>query len=100
MKRKIIFIRGIRGSGKGTISKNICSNTSIIPLTASDLIKWNEMNVDSNNKKVNNILNTQERLIKGLNSIVNNENVYLLDGHFCLLNKNNEPERVPLSTFR
>lgn len=100
MNRRIIFIGGIHGVGKGTVSKAICSQADTIHLSASDLIKWNEVSADEKNKKVENILGTQERLINELNFAVQEGKTYLLDGHFCLLNKNNEPEKVPFETFK
>ena len=39
----IIFIGGIHGVGKGTICKEIASKTDIIHITASEIIKWNEI---------------------------------------------------------
>ncbi|MBA3970554.1 MAG: AAA family ATPase [Bacteroidetes bacterium] len=99
MTQRIIFIGGIHGVGKGTLSEKICATTGLIPLSASDLIKWHEVSPDGKNKKVDNILSTQERLLKGLKHTVHEDNAYLLDGHFCLLNKSNQPEKVPIETF-
>jgi adenylate kinase len=55
----IIFIGGIHGSGKGTVCKNISKQTNLITNIASELIKWNDIS-HQNNKKVNNINETQE----------------------------------------
>lgn len=97
--RRLIFIGGIHGSGKGTVCKEICDKWPVKHLSASDLIKWKEISLDEKNKKVANVSLTQERLIIGLNAATVTDRVYLLDGHFCLLNKDNQTEKVPMVTF-
>jgi len=94
----IIFIGGIHGVGKGTICKEIASKTDLIHITASEILKWNEIS-SSDNKLVNNISSTQERLINGLKSLIKNDKRYLLDGHFCLLNSNGIPCKIDEDTF-
>lgn len=99
MLRNIAFIGGIHGVGKSTICYKICEATSFHYLSASELIKWREINKDSKNKKVKNIPTTQDRLILGLNKTIVKDKNYLLDGHFCLLNSNDQITRVPFQTF-
>lgn len=94
----IIFIGGIHGVGKGTICKEIASKIDLIHITASEILKWNEIS-SSDNKLVNNISSTQERLINGLKSLIKNDKRYLLDGHFCLLNSNGIPCKIDEDTF-
>ncbi|WP_288243937.1 ATP-binding protein [uncultured Chryseobacterium sp.] len=96
--KNLIFIGGIHGSGKGQICKEVIVKTSLIHLTASDILKWNDIS-EQNSKKVENIKYTQDRLINNLVKIVNPNAKYLLDGHYCLLNSNNIPERIPIQTF-
>ncbi len=95
---KIHFIGGIHGVGKGTICNKVCVQTGLVHLTASELLKWNEISA-IDNKKVENIQNTQNRLIAGLNNATKTNEFYLLDGHFCLFNAAGEVEKVPLVTF-
>ncbi len=94
----LLFIGGIHGVGKGTICKKICEETNLIHITASDVLKWNELS-KPDNKKVANIKDTQKRLISGLSRIINENKTYLLDGHFCLFNAKGEVERIPEETF-
>lgn len=94
----IIFIGGIHGVGKGTICKEIVSKTDLIHITASEILKWNEIS-DRDNKLVTNISSTQERLILGLKNLIKKDEKYLLDGHFCLLNSNEIPIRIDEVTF-
>ncbi|MBC2844240.1 ATP-binding protein [Winogradskyella flava] len=89
---------GIHGVGKGTICEELCECFNFKHLSASDVLKWEEIS-DKKNKKVLNINSTQERLLYGLSQIIEPTNNYLLDGHFCLLNSEGEPERVPENTF-
>lgn len=94
----IIFIGGIHGSGKGKICQEIISNFRINHLTASEVLKWIEIS-DQNSKIVTDITDTQNRLISNLQKIVKDNETYLLDGHYCLLNSENQPEKIPIKTF-
>lgn len=94
----IHFIGGIHGVGKGTICNKICEQTNLTHLTASELLKWNEIS-SIDNKKVKDIKDTQERLLIGLNNATQKDSSYLLDGHFCLFNTNNIVEKIPVETF-
>lgn len=96
--KNIIFIGGIHGSGKGKICQEIISNFNINHLTASEVLKWTEIS-DQNSKAVSDITDTQNRLISNLHKIVKNNETYLLDGHYCLLNSENQPEKIPIQTF-
>ncbi len=99
MSNSIVFIGGIHGVGKSTICRHICNKLRIEYLSASQLLKWNDINQDVKSKKVKDISETQSRLILGLNNSIENEKIYLLDGHYCLLNTNNEIINIPLETF-
>lgn len=98
-KSRIAFIGGIHGVGKSTICRQICSELKLEYLSASELIKWADINDDTKNKKVKDISDTQNRLILGLTNTIQSGKDYLLDGHYCLLNSNNEVVNVPLETF-
>lgn len=95
----ICFIGGIHGSGKGEICKFITEHTSFIHLTASEVLKWNELS-SQEDKNVEDIPYTQQRLLQNLMSIVEPGKKYLLDGHYTLLNIDNVPEAVTLDVFR
>ena len=96
--KNIIFIGGIHGVGKGTLCKEIVLKTDLIHITASKVLKWNEIS-SSNNKLVENLSSTQERLIHGLKNLIEKDKQYLLDGHFCLLNSNGVPCKIDEETF-
>lgn len=86
--------------GKSTICDDICKKLNLKYLSASKLLKWGEINEDPLNKRVANIPDTQERLIKGIENTVTSQFNYLLDGHYCLLDKNSNIVKIPIDTFR
>ena len=98
MKSNVIFVGGIHGVGKSTICRRGCSELNLRYLSASDLIKWEDISVKGN-KLVSNISNTQERLIEGLRHYTGDGKNYLLDGHFSLLKTDHQVEVVPVETF-
>jgi adenylate kinase len=98
-QRRIFFLGGIHGVGKGSLCKILSASLNIECLTASKLINWKDLNENPINKSVSNIGLTQERLIVGLDSYCKENRTYILDGHFCLLDKNNEPTGVPEEVF-
>lgn len=95
----ISFIGGIHGVGKSTICKDLCSKLDIEYLSASEVLKWTDMNKDPRNKKVEDISITQDRLVNGLLNIIKKDSHYLLDGHYCLFDKVGKVARVPFTTF-
>lgn len=99
MNREIIFLGGIHGTGKGFVSEMLCNILPLQYLSASELIKWREINVDAQIKTVNDISDTQERLMRALTSVCSHGQSYLLDGHYCLLNGVNKPTKVPFEVF-
>lgn len=96
----VTFVGGIHGVGKSTLCKSICERSNLHYLSASDLIRWTEINTDSNNKKVVNIPDTQDRLIEGLRCSIQVGKTYLLDGHFCLLDTDSQIVPVHIETFK
>ena len=96
--RKILFVGGIHAVGKGTICKELAEKFNFEHLSASQVLKWNEIS-DSKNKKVQNFTTTQDRLLTNLSKIIKPNVKYLLDGHFTLLNSNGKPEKIDETTF-
>ncbi|WP_243472771.1 ATP-binding protein [Winogradskyella sp. MH6] len=95
---KIVFVGGIHGVGKGTFCNDISKKYNLEHLTASEVLKWNEIS-NLKNKKVKDISSTQERLINNLAKIVKPNQNYLLDGHFTLLNSSGIPLKIEDETF-
>lgn len=99
MYNNIIFVGGIHGVGKSTVCQQICAILGINHLSASDLIKWGTLQQEVNTKRVENIQQTQDRLIIGLRDTIKTNQSYLLDGHYCLLGSNGVVNKVPQKTF-
>ncbi|HTN19511.1 MAG TPA: ATP-binding protein [Pelobium sp.] len=97
--KNIIFIGGIHGSGKGSICDVLKIKIDLIHLTASEVLNWKELS-SQEEKRVKNICETQDRLITNLNKIAKDDKTYLLDGHYCLLNKDGAPEKISIQTFK
>lgn len=95
----IVFVGGIHGVGKGALCNRIASSLGITHLSASDVLKWSDFSADPSNKQVSDVSITQERLLINLGKMVQPDRIYLLDGHFCLLNKEGKIETVPDEVF-
>ncbi|MDD5773110.1 MAG: ATP-binding protein [bacterium] len=100
MLKNIAFLGGIHGVGKSTICRQICNDLKIDYLSASEVLKWKEISSDSKNKKVMDIPHAQYILIQGLINKVKENHYYLLDGHYCLFDKESNIINVPIETFR
>lgn len=97
--KQILFAGGIHGVGKSTLCREIAAQFSLNYLSASEVLRWKDLNTDEKNKKVVDIPDTQSRLLRGLEAIVKPGQRYVLDGHFCLFNKEGEVTSVPMETF-
>lgn len=95
--KKIILLTGIHGVGKGYISSCIKNCIKIPIYEASRLIKQSG-NVSDLNKKVCNINNNQDILYSAINNYVK-ENLFILDGHTCLLNKDGGIEKISFQSL-
>ena len=89
----IIFVGGIHGVGKTEFSRALCAATSLVHITASSLIGAQK------DKQVKNISKNQDILIRAIRTDLRESERYLMDGHFCLLNSNNQAEEIQLNVF-
>lgn len=95
--KNIVFIGGIHGVGKSFFAENVKKYIPAIEsLSCSSVLNW----VDPTQKEVENVYVNQDRLIQNLRKIIDVDKPYLLDGHFCLKNKEGEIENIPLETFK
>ncbi|WP_394147669.1 ATP-binding protein [Shewanella atlantica] len=93
----IIFISGIHGVGKTTFCNEITKYLDCKHYSCSDLIKKNSSYVEIS-KKVTNVDHNQLVLQHALASIT--DSIYLLDGHFCLLDKEENVIQLDLALFK
>lgn len=96
--KKVIFLSGIHGVGKGFISKQIEKEINIPIYEASKLIRLNGGIIDKD-KKVNNVNSNQDLLINSINNLVEHD-IFILDGHTCLINNENCIESIDIDIFR
>jgi adenylate kinase len=96
----IIFIAGIHGVGKTTVSQVMSKKLGIPHLSASNVIKEeHSFAVNETSKLVANVKGNQQLLINGLKKAAHNHWI-LLDGHFTMRRKSDgELENVPIETF-
>lgn len=96
--KKMILLTGIHGVGKGYISDCIRSQVNLQIYEASKLIKQSG-NISDFNKKVSNINSNQDILRMAIDNYVK-EDLFILDGHTCLLNEEGEIEKIDLEYLR
>ncbi|MBU2896779.1 ATP-binding protein [Vibrio hepatarius] len=82
---KLVFISGVHGVGKSTLCSQINSFVDIRSYSCSDIIKANSAYVETS-KVVDKAEANQRALLEGISKL-DDENI-LLDGHFCLVGKN------------
>lgn len=99
-EKNIIFIGGIHGVGKTTLCRQISKEVSINHYSASELISKLKLDNIAQDKKVKNVSENQNILLEAINKYFNSDKRYLLDGHFCLINSNNDIVSIPLDTFK
>lgn len=97
--RNVIFVGGIHGVGKSTFANQISKKYGIPSYSSSDLISKLKGETFTG-KCTKGITSNQDLLIKAIRKHFLKNETYILDGHFCLLDKENHIEKVPLKTFR
>lgn len=99
MEQQNIFIGGIHGVGKSTLCNMLSSELDILHFSASKLITLHQKTLSKSDKRVENIEKNQDILIQALNHNSDINNSFLLDGHFCVLNKDKEVSKIPEQTY-
>lgn len=98
MNKNIFFIGGIHGVGKTTLCDYISKKYNISHFSASTLIS-NYKKTPFKSLFIESIGENQHILIKMITALFDKNKNYLLDGHFYLLNKNKQPEKIPKETY-
>lgn len=94
--KKIVFIGGVHGVGKSTFVNDVRKKCPKVEgLSCSTILKWE----NPKRKQVEDVEENQNRLLTNLPYFIDIDKEYLLDGHFCLLTKQNTIERVPIDVF-
>lgn len=99
MKKNIIFIAGVHGVGKTTLCKSITYELGIKRYSSSELISSINAEKVKKDKHVDDIEGNQNILIEAVSLYINEDEVSLLDGHFCLINGDDNIKELPIDTF-
>lgn len=95
----MIFIAGVHGVGKSTLTKRIEKELGIRCYRASDLIETGGNRKMPGNKEIWDIDDNQKVLEQEIHMVVNEQEMSVLEGHFCLLNDKGEIVKIPRGTF-
>ena len=95
----MIFISGIHGSGKTYFCKQVKEKLGCLTYSASKLISERKQLEFTSDKLIPDIEDNQQHLLSAINELNAINPVYLLDGHFCLLNGEGKITRIEQSTF-
>ncbi|EHQ60509.1 hypothetical protein PDENDC454_19865 [Paenibacillus dendritiformis C454] len=94
----MIFVAGIHGVGKTSWCRERSTHVGIAHYSASTLIAQERNELFTLDKRVDQVEENQLLLLSAVRRICVSQR-FLLDGHFCLVNKGNAVERVPYQTF-
>lgn len=100
MNNGIIFVGGVHGVGKTTLCNKIKEDLSIENYSSSQLIsRYNSCNLNGD-KQVRDLNKNQNILLKAIEQYIDENKTIILDGHFCLINKDNNIETIPIEVFK
>lgn len=95
----LVFLAGVHGVGKTTLCRTTLEPTGFHCVSASSIIKSRAGEV-CYKKSVEAIDDNQRKLIKGVDSLRLEYTRLVIDGHFALLNKERQVEKISVSVFR
>lgn len=95
----MIFIAGVYGVGKSTICDLLSKELKIPHYSASDLITNKNGEKYGVNKYVSDVIKNQESLLDAISEVLCIHRTIILSGHFCIINKKDEAEPLPLFVF-
>lgn len=95
----MIFVSGIHGVGKTYFCNIIKEKLGIRNYSASQLIVERRKRDFTADKCVSDIDDNQLLLLDAINELRQSGDEFILDGHFCLLNKDGVITRIPMETY-
>ena len=95
----MIFISGVHGVGKSYFCDLLKDRIGVVAYSASTLIANKKNAGFSPDKLVADIDENQLYLLEAIRELRESGDEFLLDGHFCLLNKEGAITRIPVDTF-
>ncbi|WP_314838899.1 ATP-binding protein [Solobacterium moorei] len=95
----MIFISGVHGVGKSYFCNLLKNRLGVVSYSASTLIADKKNAGFFPDKLVADIDENQFYLLEAVRELRERGDEFLLDGHFCLLNKKGLITRIPIDTF-
>ena len=95
----VIFVAGVYGVGKSTLCNKLSSAAGIPAFSAGDLISDINGETYGRNKVVKDAKSNQDILISAVDMKFEKCPHFLLAGHFCIVDKDNEVELLPEYVF-
>lgn len=95
----MIFISGIHGVGKSYFCESVKIALGVDTYSASTLIAERKKVEFFQDKLIPDIDDNQQYLLSAIQDLNVINPLYLLDGHFCLLNAQGQITRIPHETF-
>lgn len=101
MQGSLVFVGGIYGSGKSTLSRTLGGQLEVPVFTASELIGHRGVGAGAAAKAVVSVTGNQAVLVSAiLEKFSSGLRTILLDGHFCVPNQRVQIEEVSTEVFR
>ena len=95
----MIFISGVHGVGKSYFGNLVKEKLGIKVYSASSCIEMKKKGGFTPDKLIPNIDENQEYLIMAVDELHQKGDPFILDGHFCLLNKEGEVTPINIDIF-
>ena len=95
----MIFISGIHGVGKSYFCNKLKAATGIESYASSKLIEQTKNVSFETDKKTGDIDDNQNYLLTAVEKLKELNPCFILDGHFCLLDRKGMITRIPEQTF-
>ena len=95
----MIFVGGVHGVGKSSFCNLVKHELAVDSFTASDLIAQRKQISFPLDKRTSAPEANQRYLVDAVQELDSINPRYLLDGHFCLLNTEEQIVRIPSETF-
>ncbi len=99
ISHQVIFVGGIHGVGKSSFCTAMAKVLEFDHVSASNLIRVSGKAPNFEQKRVDDIEENQDRLIRALQTYKSDYETILLDGHFCILGMKHEIQEIPSNTF-
>ncbi|MCY8233465.1 ATP-binding protein [Priestia endophytica] len=95
----MIFVGGIHGVGKTYLCTQLSQEHQLLHYSASTIISREKNECFTRDKRISRISTNQDFLKIGLNKLGIANKDFLLDGHFCLIDKDRSIVKIPEATF-